>query len=206
MKKEIQILVLLVCCMASCQNNKQEQPSGANQDSITGNTSNQQPAAAEPFSKTFTVRPGVRIRFTESHPVGMSMSDVEAVVEGDVSGNFSFKDIDPVEEILEGDMDNNGNKEWYIITRGAGSGSYGNIKALASLPEDKIDEILIPDMNAGEGYMGHDNFTIDGENIIRKFPLYKQGDSNDSPTGGEREIRYRLILLGGSKYALDPVP
>jgi len=43
-----------------------------------------------------------------------------------------------------------------------------------------------------EGYMGHDRFSIANNKLVRKFPIYEQGDSNDNPTGGERKLTYGL--------------
>jgi hypothetical protein len=44
-----------------------------------------------------------------------------------------------------------------------------------------------------EGYMGHDTVYIHKNKLVRKFPIYKPGDSNDKPTGGNREIHYSLV-------------
>ncbi len=43
-----------------------------------------------------------------------------------------------------------------------------------------------------EGYMGHDTFTIEGQKLIRTFPVYKKKDTNQNPTGGKRKLVYGL--------------
>ena len=43
-----------------------------------------------------------------------------------------------------------------------------------------------------KGYMGHDVFTIEGQKLVRSFPLYNEGDTNHKPTGGKRKLIYGL--------------
>jgi len=43
-----------------------------------------------------------------------------------------------------------------------------------------------------KGYMGHDVFTIEGQKLVRTFPLYNEGDTNQKPTGGKRKLIYGL--------------
>jgi hypothetical protein len=40
--------------------------------------------------------------------------------------------------------------------------------------------------------MGHDTFKIEGEKLVRIFPIYNKGDTNENPTGGVRELVYAL--------------
>ena len=40
--------------------------------------------------------------------------------------------------------------------------------------------------------MGHDNFAPVEGVFVRKFPIYKEGDSNAKPTGKTRQIQYHL--------------
>lgn len=193
------------CMLMACTENKQDDSGKAAEETTqrpdsTGSESGAESAAA----KTFTVRPGVRISFTESHPVGMSMSDVAVKLEGDANAETVFRDIDPVSEILESDLDNNGLKEWFIISVASGSGSYGNIKGITITKDDQFDEILIPDMNAGDGYRGHDTFSMQDGKLVRRFPVYQKDDDNSKPSGGEKEIRYSLKQFPGGKYALNP--
>jgi hypothetical protein len=43
-----------------------------------------------------------------------------------------------------------------------------------------------------EGYMGHDTFKIEGQKLVRIFPVYNKGDTNRNPTGGKRKMVYGL--------------
>ena len=40
--------------------------------------------------------------------------------------------------------------------------------------------------------MGHDEFAVVENVLARRFPVYKEGDSNANPTGGTRQIQYKL--------------
>ena len=46
---------------------------------------------------------------------------------------------------------------------------------------------------ASEGYMGHDEFTVVENVLIRRFPVYRDADTNAKPTGGMRQLQYKLI-------------
>lgn len=189
--------------MMACTDQKKEaSPESAKETDAVGSTDIQKPAE-ESSARQFTVKPGVRIVFTETHPVGMGSSDVNVTLQGDLTGETAFRDIDPVTDILEADLDNNGSKEWYIITAGAGSGTYGSIKALTLSKEQVLEEILIPDLSAEEGYQGHDQFSVEKGKLVRRFPVYKKGDENADPTGGQKEILYTLMQFPGGKYALN---
>lgn len=95
------------------------------------------------------------------------------------------------------DLDGDGRPEVYVFVRSGGSGSYGSLVAFGVRhPGQPLAEIhLLPiseDVEASRGYMGHDTFVISGNNVVRQFPLYRPGDRNATPTGGSRQIGYRL--------------
>lgn len=41
--------------------------------------------------------------------------------------------------------------------------------------------------------MGHDEMAIVENTFFRRFPIYKDGDSNAKPTGRMRQIQYKLV-------------
>ena len=43
-----------------------------------------------------------------------------------------------------------------------------------------------------EGYMGHDTFKMEDQKLVRIFPIYNEGDTNQNPTGGTRKLVYGL--------------
>ena len=94
------------------------------------------------------------------------------------------------------DLNSDGFPEILIYTVSAGSGSYGDVIAYSVNNGKSISQIYFPDITenkeAGMGYMGHDEFAVVETSLVRRFPVYKPGDSNSNPTGGTRQIQYKL--------------
>ncbi len=92
------------------------------------------------------------------------------------------------------DIDSNGFPEIYISVNSAGSGSYGSLLAYASNGNKSISPIYLPELTKKQlkGYMGHDEFAPVEGVFVRRFPIYKEGDSNAKPTGKTRQIQYHL--------------
>jgi hypothetical protein len=67
---------------------------------------------------------------------------------------------------------------------------------VADLNVDGSPEIYLPpiadDPKASKGYMGHDEFRVVESTLVRRFPVYREGDANAKPTGGTRQIQYKL--------------
>ena len=94
------------------------------------------------------------------------------------------------------DLNSDGFPEILIYTISAGSGSYGNVIGYSVNNGKSISQIYFPEITenkeASSGYMGHDEFTIIETSLARRFPVYKDGDTNNNPTGGTRQIEYKL--------------
>ena len=94
------------------------------------------------------------------------------------------------------DLNSDGFPEILVYTVSAGSGSYGNVIGYSVNNGKSISQIYFPDISenkeAGEGYMGHDEFAVVETSLVQRFPIYKSGDSNSNPTGGTRQIQYKL--------------
>jgi len=140
---------------------------------------------------------GKTIVVTETHPAGMSLSTIGILTRGfEYEFSETFEDLDPIEDVLVADLDGNGYDEIYVITRAAGSGSYGAVLGFASNKDKSLSMIDFPGAGEGEkpfeGYRGHDVFSIEGGRLVRTFPVYRDGDPNASPTGGTRRITYGL--------------
>ncbi len=95
------------------------------------------------------------------------------------------------------DLDNNRFPELYIYSTTDGSGSFGRVYAWQFLPERKAD-ISLPNwrLSSSDGYMGHDSLWVDRAVFCRKYPLYRSGDANAEPSGGDRIIQYKLKPAG----------
>jgi len=94
------------------------------------------------------------------------------------------------------DLNLDGFPEVLLYTISAGSGSYGNVIGYSVNNGKSISQIYFPDLfdnkEASSGYMGHDEFAIIETTLVRRFPVYKDGDTNNNPTGGFRQIGYKL--------------
>ena len=148
-------------------------------------------------SKAYRTKTGKTIIVSETHPAGQSLATIEVRTEG-FEHNFGevFEDQDPISDVLVADLDGNGFDEIYIVTTAAGSGSYGTVLGFASNKDKSLSMIHFPEVRERdahfEGYMGHDTFDIAGRKLIRIFPVYKTGDTNENPTGGRRKLTYAL--------------
>ena len=94
------------------------------------------------------------------------------------------------------DLNSDGSPEILIYTISAGSGSYGNVIGYSVNNGKSVSQIYFPEITenkeASSGYMGHDEFAIIETSLARRFPVYKDGDTNNNPTGGTRQIEYKL--------------
>ena len=95
------------------------------------------------------------------------------------------------------DLDANGWPEIYIYISSAGSGSYGSLIAYAVNNGKSMTPIylrpVIDDPAANAGYMGHDEFAVVENRLVQRFPIYGENDTNSEPTGGMRQLQYRLV-------------
>lgn len=94
------------------------------------------------------------------------------------------------------DLDVDGSPEIYVCVQSAGSGSYASLVAYSANKKKSLSEIYLPpitdDPRAARGYMGHDEFRVVESALVRRFPVYREGDTNAKPTGGTRQIQYKL--------------
>jgi len=105
------------------------------------------------------------------------------------------------------DLNVDGSPELYVYVTSAGSGSQGSLVAYSANKGKSLSEIYLPpleeDKVAAKGYMGHDEFAVVESTLVRRFPVYKDGDTNSKPTGGTRQIQYKL-KAGEAGWILQP--
>ena len=92
------------------------------------------------------------------------------------------------------DMDGDNSPELFLVLANSGSGSYGEVLAYSTNGRKSLTPIVIerPAKKDMAGYMGHDAFEVMENTFVRRFPVYKKGDTNASPTGGYRQFQYKL--------------
>jgi hypothetical protein len=105
------------------------------------------------------------------------------------------------------DLNIDGSPEVCVYVTSAGSGSYGSLVAYAVNKRKSMSEIYLPpladDPKAAKGYMGHDEFRVVESTLVRRFPVYRDGDTNAQPTGGMRQVQYKL-KAGEAGWVLRP--
>jgi hypothetical protein len=145
---------------------------------------------------------GISYIVREDKSLGASVSRITVIAKDSThTDSLNLGDKDPVETGMLADLDENNQDELYLVTKSAGSGTYAHISGFMRDEQNKLVAIEVPkvtpeDQTSGrrfEGYMGHDTVFIHKNKLVRKFPKYKVGDSNDKPTGGNGEIRYTLV-------------
>jgi hypothetical protein len=120
-------------------------------------------------------------------PVGLAVDN--QIVKHQIEGTILNAEV--------GDMNIDGYPEVLVYIQSPGSGSYGSVIGY-SVNNGKSMSLIsnLPPVaenpEAGNGYMGHDEFAIVESTLVQRFPIYKPGDSNAKPTGGTRQVQYKL--------------
>jgi len=151
------------------------------------------PCAAKPFEQTldgggFSVRiesPNTPDKNTLTlQPKGLEKTNDKITVSAESQITRAFL----------ADMDGDNSPEVFIVLTSPGSGSYGDVLAYSTNGKKSLTPIIIekPSKKDLAGYMGHDAFEVMENTFVRRFPVYKQGDTNASPTGGFRQFQYKL--------------
>jgi hypothetical protein len=154
------------------------------------------PTAAAPFDQSLELQGiGFRVQCPNTGSINRvtitatGLAKDNAVIEREADGIVTGAEI--------ADLDADGAPEVYVYTHSAGSGTYGGLIAYAVGEADSLSEIRLPpiedDAEAARGYMGHDEFAIVENSMARRFPVYRGGDTNAAPSGGTRQIQYKLV-------------
>ena len=120
---------------------------------------------------------------------------------GEYSGHKILENQREIEGNITGaeiaDLNSDGSPEIYIYLTSAGSGSHGSVIAYAMNKKHSATEIYMSNISENsklsKGYMGHDEFSILENRLGRRFPLYLPGDINSKPSGGMRQLEYKLV-------------
>ena len=95
------------------------------------------------------------------------------------------------------DLNVDGSPEIYVYVTSAGSGSYGSLVAYSANRRKSLSDLYLPPVTenkvASKGYMGHDEFAVGEGVLLHRFPIYNNTDTNANPTGGTRQLQYKLV-------------
>jgi hypothetical protein len=120
------------------------------------------------------------------------------VVKRDVMGSITGSEVE--------DLNSDGRPDLFVYVTSPGSGSYGSVLAWSASKGHTLQPITMPELSGkfAQGYMGHDQFAVVETTLVRRFPVYRPGDSNAKPTGGTKQISYKLVA-GKAGLQLKPV-
>jgi hypothetical protein len=123
---------------------------------------------------------------------------VYPVVKQELLGSLTGSEVE--------DLNSDGRPELLLFVTSAGSGSYGSVVAWSASKGHTLLPITMPELSGklGQGYMGHDQFAVVETTLMRRFPIYRPGDTNAKPTGGTRQISYKLVA-GEAGFLFKPV-
>ena len=120
-------------------------------------------------------------------PAGLEIENREVVHE--IDGTVTNAEIE--------DLNSDGSPEILVYITSVGSGSYGSVIGYSVNNGKSMSQIYFPiiydNPEISEGYMGHDEFAIIENTFAQRFPIYKPGDTNSNPTGGIRQVQYKLV-------------
>lgn len=213
--KNLSILILLTLILWSCKQRSEtgsaesvsaNEEQGQFEASATEETMAQQSPSFEKSLSLQGISFNIKtigegsIRQLTIQPAGLQLDN--ALLRQEIDGSVTNAEIE--------DLNSDGFPELLIYTNSAGSGSYGNVIGYSVNAGKSISQIyfpeITPDSEAGKGYMGHDEFTIAETTLLRRFPIYLEGDSNAEPTGNIRQIQYKLADGEASrKFVIDQV-
>lgn len=189
--KKISSFVLCVLLM-SCSFSKNEKNSASDVTVKEGIDSVQQEIS---FNKELTY-PGSKISFRVNtkedtlmiQPSGLSLS--YETLYHDITGYT-------VVNAEIGDLNIDSYPEVFVYLTSDGSGSYGKLIGYSVNNGKTVSQVYLPEISENKevsiGYMGHDEMAIVENSFCQRFPIYKDGDSNANPTGGMRQIQYKLV-------------
>ncbi len=157
-----------------------------------------EPAPAAPFDRTLELQ-GIRFQ-VQSDNAG-SENRLRIIPSGLTIDPASI-DNRPIERTIDGrvtgaevaDLNADGSPEVYVYVQSAGSGSYGRLVAYSANRSKSLSEISLPELTEKDatGYQGHDQFAVLEGVLGRRFPIYRDTDTNAAPSGGTRQVQYRL--------------
>ena len=147
-------------------------------------------------------------RILNLQDVGFSVSSIEkdgqntltiftfGLQERDYSETFEIDGEEVINAEVE-DLNSDGSPELFVFTQSVARGSYGNVYAFSVNNKKSMSQVyFLPtaeNSKINRGYMGQDKFALVENTLDQRFPIYNEGDANTHPTGGIRQVSYKLV-------------
>lgn len=152
-----------------------------------------------------TLRQGGYVFDVSSRPAdGCAVQIIEVAVRRGDKPFASFKtDVDFLAgSAWTADLDGDGKPELAVASRSVKDNGRGTIDVYW-LEGNLLQRAALPKHEEGAGYQGQDSFRLNGSKIVRSFPVYRDNDPDNRPSGGTRTLQYtfrdgRLELDGKS--------
>ena len=117
-------------------------------------------------------------------PLGLKIDNTP--IEREIEGTVTGADI--------GDINSDRSPEIYVYIK---SKDKGALIAYSANNKKSLSEIYLPPISEHpkltKGYRGHDEFMMVEAIIAQRFPIYKDNDTDAKPTGGWRQLQYKLV-------------
>lgn len=191
MIRNVFLLGLIGVALISCKPNKKKSTNETTEAKVT-----KQEAGAT-FSKQLELQ-GVEFTVTAAKEDGFSKMTIttSGLEIQEYNETFDITGSRIVNAEVE-DLNSDGSPELLIFTQSDGSGSYGEVYAFSVNNLKSMSQVYFPPLaenkQLNKGYMGHDEFAIVETKLVQRFPKYKDGDSNANPSGGLRQVSYKLV-------------
>jgi hypothetical protein len=117
-----------------------------------------------------------------------------------VRGRVSYVQVD--------DLNSDGVADLIMFIYTDSAARHGTVWALMSDGNKSIVPCAMPDPaldgKINQGYKGGDQFSMMEGTVLQKFPVYKTGDTDSLPTGGNRVVLYNVgkSETGGYKFTM----
>ena len=102
-------------------------------------------------------------------------------------------------EAFATDLDGDAAPELLLWIRHGGSSAEGDLRGWRFDAAGGATDLQLPPLDEATtiGWRGRDQFGVQGDAVVRSFPLYREEDDNAHPTAGfVRMMRYRLAAEG----------
>ncbi|WP_242202906.1 hypothetical protein [Aestuariivivens insulae] len=118
------------------------------------------------------------------------------LTEQDYNETFDIAGEQVIDAEVE-DLNADGSPDLFVYTQSIDGDKYGNVYAFSVNNKKSMSQVYFQptadNTKINKGYKGHDEFSIVETVLVQQFPVYKEGDTNAKPTGGTRQVSYKLV-------------